>query len=85
MNGLSDVRRKQNEPTGTKVNQTNQDNDKDKEKDKDKDKDKECVCRGAAPPVTPASAAAARAHTVPPSWEEAEAIELHRRKEAKRV
>ena len=42
-----------------------EDKDKEKEKDKDKDKDNERESRGAAPPVTPAAAVAARTHTVP--------------------
>ena len=42
-----------------------EDKDKEKEKDKDKDKDNERESRGAAPPVTPAAAVAARAHTIP--------------------
>ena len=59
------VRREQNEQKGTNLNKTNQDKDKEKEKDNDNDKDNERESRGAAPPVTPAAAVAARAHTIP--------------------
>ncbi len=45
--------------------QDSQDNDNEKEKNNDNDKDNERESRGAAPPVTPAAAVAARAHTIP--------------------
>ena len=42
-----------------------EDKDNEKEKNNDNDKDNERESRGAAPPVTPAAAVAARTHTIP--------------------